>query len=106
MPSKQRTFGDEVTYSRPGQPDIVKLKMVLTEDSSTFEEVGGAFIPIKKLFGLVKKVDIDFDSGPVDPARGDKVTTASGNIYKVEGDSPAENIRDTEEWKLSLSKTG
>lgn len=106
LPSFYTTFAEKITYSRNGETDLVGLDMILSEESAEFETVGDVIIPIKSFFGTIKKIDIDFGSGPVSPVRGDKITTEAGVIYNIEGENPAQEIKDTDEFKIALMRSG
>ncbi len=91
--------GESVTYSRSGQSDLT-VTAVLSENRDEL---------------VIKAASIDFGSGAVAPARGDKITDAGGTIYRYPGPESAnvdgvpvvvkaDYLRDSAEYSIPLSE--
>lgn len=94
-------FGKACTYTRPSNGYTVSLTMlppgaglqIVNADGVRARSTGGEFI--------CKKADLKLNSVAVEPARGDTITAAGGQVYDV---STWEELIDTAEWRITASE--
>ena len=91
--------GKSFTYTRGAYTKSLTMlppsagMTVLSTEGVRARSIGGEFI--------CKKADLVLNSGVVEPARGDTVTSAAGTVYDV---VDWEELVDTAEWRISVKE--